>query len=178
MKKLHKSKLLKEYNYLFDFENIYEELNRLVELNKNKKLQLLIEVKPIKNCITINPTDLIYNNKNLSFIFMELLKEPDAPYTFDILFLIKGNNINNNSQLIINEIEKIIQNNQNNNNLFNFENTSIYYISYIISLLNDVIQKNIKDKKFIAKFLKSYILNYNIKNLNILKKDYNSNNNY
>ena len=181
IQKLHKNKPLKEYNYLNDFENIYDDFNKLFDFNNKTKKPLLLEVKSIKNHMTFNPVNIIYNNSKLSFILMNLLKESEAPYTFDILCLIKGNNIDNKSNLIMNEIEKVIRNNQNDINLFNFENTSIYYISYIIFNLNCVIQNNKNDHKFIDIFLKSYIWNKSIKNLNIINEDYklnsNSNNN-
>ena len=179
MEKLHKNPPLKEFNYLFDFTNIYEQLNLLYENQGKKKLPLIIEVTLIKeiykDILKINPIDTIYKKSQLPIILMNLLKEPEAPYTFDALCLIKEDNDSKNSNVINKEIENIIQNNKKSD-IFDFRNTSIYYISYIINGLNNVLQNNLNDK-FIDKFLKNYIWNDTIKNLNIINDEHNSNNN-
>ena len=175
--KLSKSTPIKlEYNFLKDFENIYEQLNRLNEWESKskKKFPLLIEVKvldPCKDIMKFNPSDIIYKKTNISLLFMNLLKEGDAPYTFDVLCLIRGNKNNNNSNIICTEIDNIIMNKSKNINLFNFQNASIYYMSYIITNLSNVIQARLSPQ-FINYFLKSEIWNNCIKNLNIIKDDY------
>ena len=165
-----------EYNYLKDFDNIYEQLNRLAdwESKSKKKLPLLIEVKtldPCKDIMKFNPIDIIYEKTNISFLLMNLLKDGDAPYTFDVLCLIRENKNNNNSNIICTEIDNIIMNKSKNSNLFNFQNASIYYISYIITNLSIVLQTRL-DSQFINYFLKSDIWNNCIKNLKIIKDDY------
>ena len=93
---------------------------------------------------------------------MDLLKEPETPYTYDILRLLKGiKNVN----MILREILDIIRNNKPSN-LFNFDNTSIYYKSYIINLLNMVLKAHF-DTNILEKFLKHYIWNNCIRNLNL-----------
>ena len=175
--KLSKSTPIRiEYNYLKDFEKIYEQLNRLNELESKskKKFPLLIEVKvldPCKDIMKFNPIDIIYKKTNISLLFMDLLKEGEAPYTFDVLCLIRGNKNNNNSNIICTEIDNIIMNKSKNYNLFNFQNASIYYMSYIITNLSIVIQERLSPQ-FINYFLKSEIWNNCIKNLNIIKDDY------
>ena len=178
---LNSNKNFRSYSFTFlnDFENIYNAFNYFLDFeNKgNKKYSLLIEVKQINNVckdiMKLNPIDIIYNKTNLPITLMNLLKEGEAPYTFDVLCLIRGNNNDNYSTVIINSIEKIIMNNgQNeNNSLFNFENKSIYYISFIISNLYNAIQKNINNK-FLEKFLNSNIWNNHIKNLKIIDDEY------
>ena len=176
--KLSKTTSIKiEYNYLKDFENnMYDQLNRLTEWDSKskKKIPLLIEVKtldPCKDIMKFNPIDIIYKKTNISLLFMNLLKEGDAPYTFDVLCLIRGNKNNNNSNIICTEIDNIIMNKSKNMNLFNFQNASIYYISYIITNLSNVIQVRLSPQ-FINYFLKTNIWNNCIKNLNIIKDDY------
>ena len=175
--KIIKTSTNKEFNYLKDFENIYDQLNGLEEWESKgkKKLPLLIEVKtidhPCKDILKFNPIDIVYNKSNLSLILMNLLKEGGAPYTFDVLCLIRANK-NNDSTVIIEEIKNIILGKNKNNDLFNFDNISIYYISYIISNLSKTIQSNL-NPSFIESFLKSDIWNNNIKNLNIISDDYN-----
>ena len=177
MEKLHKNGPLKEFNYLFDFTNIYEHLNLLYDNQGKKKLPLIIEVKAIKDIykdiLKINPIEIIYKKSKLPIILINLLKEPEAPYTFDVLSLIKEDNDNTSSNVIYNEIENTIKNNTINE-IFNFGNTSIFYISYIINRLNRVIQNNINDN-FIDKLLKSYVWNNTIKNLNIISDNYERN---
>ena len=166
---------LKEFNYYHDFSNIYEELNALYNFVAKKKHPLLLEAKFIKNNDNsrINPVDIIYKKSKLPIILMNLLKGPEESYTFDTLCLIKENN-NSDSDVIYGEIINNIMNNQKST-LFNFENTSIYYVSYIINILYGIIQCNISDGNFIDKFLKSNAWNEYIKNLNILKNDNNIN---
>ena len=175
--KICKSSINKEFNYLKDFENIYDQLNGLAEWESKgkKKLPLLIEVKtienPCKDILKFNPIEILYNKSNLSLTLMNLLKEGEAPYTFDVLCLVRGNQ-NDDSTVLIEEIKNIILGKNKNNDLFNFENTSIYYISYIISNLSKTIQSNL-NPSFIESFLKSDIWNNNIKNLNIISDEYN-----
>ena len=176
MEKLYKNNFLKIFNLYNDFDNIYDELNLLLNNFGRKKYPLLLEAKFIKNNDNsrINLIDIIYKKSDLPIILMNLLKGPEEPYTFDTLCLIKENN--NDSNVIFKRIIDIINNNEKNN-LFNFENTSIYYVSYIINILNEIIQISIVDGNFIDKFLKSNVWNENIKNLNIFKKDNNNNEN-
>ena len=180
MDKLYKNKSYRDYNFLNDFDNIYESLNGLYEFHNKgkKKFPLIIEVKLIKNIwkdiVRVNPLDIFYTKTKLPITLMNLLKGEEAPYTFDVLCLVKGNNNDSNSSVICKEIENIITSNNLKNDLFNFENSSIYYISYIISNLNDVIKKN-QSETFFEKFLKGDIWNKKIKNLNVINDDYNYN---
>ena len=176
MEKIYKNNVLKEYNYLNDFDNIYEQLNGLYEWNNcaKKKLTLLMEVKYIKNIgndiIKTNPYDIIYKKSRLPIMLMSLLKESDMPYSLDVLNLVKGYNNNDyNSNYLNKEIEKSITENIKNN-LFDYENTSIYYTSYIIFHLHNVIKNNLNNN-FINAFIKCYIWNEKIKDLNIINND-------
>ena len=140
-----------------------------MECEKNK-LTLLIEVKYIKNILSDiirkNPIDIIYKKSKLLIILMDLLKDPDTTYSLDVLRLIKGNNKDSNLNYLNNEIKEAIEENKKIN-FFEYENTSVYYISYIIYNLYSVI-KNHSNKNFIHIFLKSDIWNEKIKNLNIM----------
>ena len=177
--KIYKTLPLKEYNFLNDFENIYDQLNGLYDWNnqgKKKKFTLLIEVKLINNIgndiFKTNPVDIIYKKSKLPMFLMNLLKEEETPYTNDVLSLVKGNVNNNNA--INDEIKNLIINNKNSD-LFNFEKTSIYYISYIISNLNNTIKNNLNNNEFIDKFLVSHIWNDNIKNFDKINNGFNYN---
>ena len=186
MDKLYKNNNYRDFNILYDFINIYEQFNTLNDFYNSKgkkKYPLLIEVKMINNIwndiYKFNPIDIIYKKSQLPITLMNLLKGPEAPYTFDVLNLVKGNGGDNDFSAISNEIEKIINSNKNTNtpgkdDLFDFENTSIYYISYIISILNNVIKKNNNNNNFIYKFLNSHVWN-NVRNLNIINDDSNKN---
>ena len=174
MEKICAAKPLKEFNYLLDFDNIYDQLIGLSNYNNaKKKHSLLIVVKNIKNkdnnnILKINLIEIIYQKTNLPIILMDLLKEPETPYTYDVLSLIKENK---NSNILYKEIINTILNNKTSN-LFNFDNTSIYYKSYIINLLNLAFKVNL-DTNIIEKFIKHYIWNNCIKNLDVF-----NNNNY
>ena len=176
MDKIYKNRPIKEFNYLNDFDNIYEQLNGLYEWSNQgkKKYPFIIEVKLIKknilDIIKTNPLDIIYKNSKLPIMFMNLLREKNSPYSLDVLSLTKGKNNEDNYQILFTEIEAIIKDNKDENNYFNFDNASIYYISYMISNLYKVIKKNF-NINFIDKFLKSNIWNSNIKDLNIINDE-------
>ena len=176
MDKIYKNRPIKEFNSLNDFDNIYEQLNALYEWSNSgkKKYPFIIEVKLIKrnvlDIIKTNPLDLIYKNSKLPIMFMNLLREKNSPYSLDVLYLTRGKNNDENSQMLFTEIETTIKENKDEKNIFNFEDASIYYISYMISNLYKVIKKNF-NINFIDKFLKSNIWNINIKDLNIINDD-------
>ena len=176
MDKIYKNRPIKEFNYLNDFDNMYDQLNGLYEWNNQgkKKYPFIIEVKLInKNVLDViktNPLDIIYKKSKLPIMFMNLLRDKNSPYSLDVLLLTRGKNNDDNSQVLYTEIETAIKENKDEKNFFNFEDASIYYISYMISNLYKVIKKNF-NINFIDKFLKSNIWNTNIKGLNIINDD-------
>ena len=83
-------------------------------------------------------------------MFLSLLKTKEEKYIFDIINLIKDNKDLFN-KAIITEIENEI--NQNKEDLFNIENTSVYYINYILDNICEIISKKYD------LFIKSNLLN-------------------
>ena len=98
-------------------------------------------------------------------------KERNAEYILDVLILIKDEAQINNNKNIIEDIKEILlkQNSEKLNSIFDFTDTNIFYISYILSNLIQVINEiNEKDKNFINKiFLRNRVWTEKIKNIKI-----------
>ena len=156
-----------EFNLFYDFDNIYSLIDNIEKkINKNKS-PLIFKVIPQKD------------NKKIKYIkeliidfpkLIQLLKRKQVEYLLDVWCLIKEDNIKINPNVI--EIIKEILKDENSekfNSIFNFEDTNIYYISYILFHLNNVINElNANDDKFINNiFLKSKIWNGKIKNIKL-----------
>ena len=144
-----------EFNLFNDFDNIYTPLNELEkkfsEKNKGKKNPLIFEVKSIKNEKLNSIKNIIKKDQQLT----ELLKQKNAQYTFDVWLLVKEENQKNNANIIQNIKNLLLNNNEEKINSFlNFDNTNIYYISYILSNLMVAIDElNKGNNNFINKKL-------------------------
>ena len=145
-----------------DLENSYnafcaleEKINKVMNNNIENPLILKVEVKKendysqyIKKSIKDYPK------------LMKLLKRKNSECLLDVWCLIKEDEIKINNDII--QIIKDILNNKyedNIDNIFNFDETNIYYISYILFHLNSVINEyNQYNENFITDiFLKNKI---------------------
>ena len=163
-----------EFNLYNDFDNSYSIFNNLEQII-NKGSNKIDNENPL-----ILKIEIIKDNEKLKYIknlikdfpkLLELLKRKNSDYILDVWSLIKGeDNIKLNSNIIY-TIKEILNKDDNEelNSTFNFENTNIYYISYILFHLNNVINElNKTNDKFINDiFLKSRIWNEKLKKITI-----------
>ena len=161
-----------EFNMYDDFENTFSLLNDLEQA-------IYKDDDDIENHILIFRVEYLKENQNLAYIkklikdfpkLIELLKRKNSEYLIDIWCLIKEdchNKINPKITQIIKDIlneEKAEQ----LNSIFNFQDTNIYYISYILFHLFNIIKQLKSDDMFIKeKFLKSQIWQEKIKNIQL-----------
>ena len=175
-----------ELDLFNDYDNtysIFENLEKIIS-NKNKEekqngenkkkennIALIFKVKSLENEKLKNIKTLFKDVSKLT----ELLKCKNAEYILDVWSLIKDEDKSNININIIQNIKDILLKGDSNkyNSIFDFENTNIYYTSYILSNLIHVMNElNDKDKTFINKiFLKSWIWNEKIKNIKIEKNE-------
>ena len=164
-----------EFDLFNDFDNTYslienieQKINMLNNNNYNNKENILIfKVEAVKE------NEKIKYIKKLIKDFprlIKLLKREKSEYILDVWCLIKEDSIKISPNII--EIIKEILNEDNSeklNSTFNFKDTNIYYISYILFHLNNVINElNKANDKFINEiFLKSKIWNEKIKNIKL-----------
>ena len=161
-----------ELDLFNDFDNTYS----LIE-NMEKKLNLENKNKTDNENNLKFKVEVIKDFDKLKFIkktlkdfpkLIKLLKRKNTEYILDVWYLIKEDSIKISPNMI--EIIKEILNKENCeklNNIFNFEDTNIYYVSYILFHLNNVINElNRVNEKFINDiFLKSSIWKDKIKNI-------------
>ena len=158
-----------EFDLFNDYDNIYNLFNELeMELNDNntgKKFPLIFKVKSKDNEQLKNIKNIIKNIPQLT----KLLKQSNAKYILDVWLLVKDEAQNNNLNIYQKIKEILINKNMGNfNSIFNFENTNIYYISYILSILNGLINElNETDKNIINTFITNKIWTEKIKNIKI-----------
>ena len=157
-----------EFDLFNDYDNIYNLFNELErKLNDNNtgnKFPLIFKVKSKDNEKLKNIKNIIKNIPQLT----KLLKQSNAKYILDVWLLVKDEDNNLNIYQKIKEI--LINKNMGNlNSIFNFENININYISYILFILNGLINElNETDKNFINNtFLTNKILSEKIKNIKI-----------
>ena len=137
--------------------------------NKESKenITLIFKVKSVENKKLKQIKKIIKNIPQLT----KLLKRKNAEYILDVLILIKDEAQINNNKNIIEDIKEILlkQNSEKLNSIFDFNDTNIFYISYILSNLIQVINEiNEKDKNFINKiFLRNRVWTEKIKNIKI-----------
>ena len=173
-KKLQEELKAIEFDLFNDFDNTYTLFDNIEQkINKENKDTITSE-NPL-----ILKIEVIKDNENLKYIkklikdfpkLLELLKRKNSEYLLDVWCLIKEDNIKINSN-IIDMIKEILnkENSEKINSIFNFEDTNIYYLSYILFHLNNVIKElNKTNDKFINDiFLKSKIWNEKIKNIKL-----------
>ena len=164
-----------EFDLFNDFDNTYtllenieQKINMLNKNNNNNSENILIfKVEAIKE------NEKIKYIKKLIKDFprlIKLLKRKNSEYILDVWCLIKEDSMKLSPNII--EIIKEILNEDNCeklNSTFNFEDTNIYYVSYILFHLNNVINElNKTNDKFINNiFLKSKIWNEKLKNIKL-----------
>ena len=149
------------YNDLDNSYNAFTELGKKINsvLNNNIENPLILKVEVKKE------------NEHFKFIkriikdypkLMHLLKRKHSECLLDVWCLIKEDELKINND-IINMIKDILYNKNEDNldNIFNFNETNIYYISFILFHLNSVINEYTKsNEQFISEvFLQSKIWN-------------------
>ena len=161
-----------EFNMYDDFENTYSLLDDLEQ-------KIFKGDDDIENHILIFRVEYVKENEKLSYIkklikdfpkLIELLKRKNSEYLLDVWCLIKEDG-NNKINPKISQIIKDILNEEKKeqlNSIFNFQDTNIYYISYILFHLFNVIKELKGDDTFIKeKFLKSPIWQEKIKSIKL-----------
>ena len=127
--------------------------NRRTKEKKEKdenKISIIFKVECIKSEKLSNIKKIIKNVPLLT----KLLKNKNEEYNLDVWSLIKEESQSNNNINIMQNIKEILLNKDSEliNSIFDFEETNIYYISYILSNLIKVINDfNQKDKSFLNK---------------------------
>ena len=164
-----------------DFVNIYIKFPELFDnqLKKGKKEIIpVFIVKKIKNPLNDenrqNIKKVIDTHSSLQEKLMKLLKNKNGDYTQEIWNMIKGKKTFFNTKIFgfFNDLNNIENKNQLEE-VFNLENSSMFYINYILYNLYLFFSNKEKPKKNeINNFIKSNIWKNKIKNLSI-----NSNNN-
>ena len=154
---------------IIDIQNKENRKNEENKDNKENNLSLIFKVKSTENENLKNIKNIIKNVPQLT----NLLKRKDSEYILDVWLLIKDENETNNNLTLIQNIKEILLKNNSDkiNSIFSFEEKNIYYISYILSNLIEVIKElNEKDKDFISeKFLTNTIWKEKLKNIEIEK---------
>ena len=176
-KKMQERLKVFELDLFNDFNNTYLMFNNIEKIIANNKKENKIDCKINNNIALIFKVKSIENDK-LEYIkkilinipeLTKLLKSKNSEYILDLWSLIKDETQLNNNTNLINNIKSIFtkEDSEKINNIFNFENTNIYYISYILSNFIQIINElNEKDKSFISKiFLKNKIWTEKIKNI-------------
>ena len=175
IKKYEQNQVTKIYNLFKDTENIYDYIN-----NKKKKKDEIdtFLVEKIKNPLCDDTKDnlrkLILNNSQLTDVLKKLLKEKDIDFVNDIFYIIKDkvqqdNNLGDKGFKIINDI--ITNYNKENNGLlnelFNFNESNLFFMNHILSNINDFIKSKDKKEDILRKFIKSPLWTKKLKNFEI-----------
>ena len=166
-----------EFDLYNDFDNTCSKINDIEQIIKNKGNIIIDYESPLMLKI-----EVLKENPELKYIkslikdfpkLIELLKRKNSEYLLDIWCLIKEENIKLNENIIKNIKTILNEKNSDINSIFNFEDTNIYYISYILFHLYNVINElNLANKKFInEQFLTSKIWEEKIKNIKIEKSE-------
>ena len=151
-------------------ENNKNNKNKEKENEKEKEdITLIFRVKSKENKKLKEIKELIKNVPQLT----RLLKRKNAEYILDVWILIKDESQTNNNINIIQDIKEILLKNnlEKLDSIFDFNETNIYYISFILSNLIHVINE-IKNKNFINEiFIKSKIWTEKLSNIKIENND-------
>ena len=179
-----------EFNLLLDYINIFEVFQELKQniKKKNKKENEdnlpLFTVEKINNPLSDKNSDnlknLIAKNEELMNILKELSKNKNNDYALDIWSIINDKKeVNKDKEKETNRIiEDLIKNSENKsedkndqllNQLFNFDESNIFYMNYNLSQIYNYMNKqDEKTKKDIVhKFINCSIWQKKIKNLSI-----------
>ena len=184
-KKIQNELLGFEFDLFNDFNNtclLFDNLEKIIA-NKSKSIKnkdgknnenniaLIFKVKSIENDKLKYIKKIIKNVPQLT----KLLKSKNEEYILDVWSLIKDETQLYNNTNVINSIKDIIMKEdiEKINNIFDFQETNIYYISYILSNLIQVINElKVKNKSFINEiFIKNKIWTEKIKSIKIEKSN-------
>ena len=166
-------------NLLEDYFPIYNAIKSIYNPTPKKNEPMItIIVKKIINPLNeeknANIKNIIKSNKELLSIFRDLLKKRNSNNTLDILEIVKDND-DFIKKGIFDDFNKLITEPHLNTNLlnelFNFNDASIFYKNLIMSNLYEFIQKN--EANIVNKFIKSDIWENKLKNIDIknIKKE-------
>ena len=173
-------------NILSDYINIYDILDKKKKKNEFDNFNVQKISNPFSDDAYDNLRKLIINDKNLNNYLKMLLKDKSIDFASDIFGLINDKIENNN--IINNEGNNIINKLINNTNkinsdellneLFNFDDTDLFYMNYTLNSIFNFLKNNNNNNKnsdLINKFIKSDLWNKKIKLLNIKINDLNDN---
>jgi hypothetical protein len=161
-----------EFNMYDDFENTYSLLNDLEQ-------KIYKGDDDIENHILIFRVEYLKENGKLAYIkklikdfpkLIELLKRKNSEYLQDVWCLIKEDGSNKINPKISQIIKDILNEEKKEqlDSIFNFQDTNIYYISYILFHLFNVIKELKSNDIFIKeKFLQSPIWQEKIKSIKL-----------
>ena len=165
------------YNLFDDFINIYTSLPGLDDYvnKKNKKDEkpFIFSIKKIKNPMNDeninNLKNTINSNPELIKILMNLLKNKSGNYTKDIWNMIKDkDDFIKNEKGIFKNFNDLInrENNELLNELFNFEDSSTFYMNFILQCFYKFLSNDKeKEKEKVNKLINSNLWKSKLKNL-------------
>ena len=164
-------------NLLDDYFPIYGPIKSIFNQTSKKNGQKInISVRKIKNPLNDekkpNIKNIIKSNKELLSILRDLLKKRNSDNTLDILEIVKDNSDDFIKKGIFDDFNKLINEPNTNTNLlnelFNFNDASIFYKNLILSNLFNFLTKSvINEPNVISKFIESSIWNNKLKNIEI-----------
>ena len=158
----NKKNVLRQFDLCDDFDLFVEKVFKDEKIKSKKKYE--IQVKNTHNPLIDlenNPQKILTNDENFQKNLTNLLRDKNKSYLNEVWNLLKekmekNKHIKNQIKNIVNEENK---NEDEINTTFDFLNTSVYYVSYIISNINEILQEEIKkdNNKFIEDFTKCKI---------------------
>ena len=159
----NRKKIIREFDMTDDFDLFNETVFKGEKINYEK--YYLIQISNYHNPLIDlenNPQKILMNNDAFQKILIDLLRDKNKSYINEVWYLIKekiekNEHIKKEIRKIVNEYKEEYDNEINS--IFDFENTSVYYISYIVSNINEIlnIEKNNNNMKFIEDFINSKI---------------------
>ena len=166
----NRKKIIREFDMTDDFDLFNETVFKGEKINYEK--YYLIQISNYHNPLIDlenNPQKILMNNDAFQKILIDLLRDKNKSYINEVWYLIKekiekNEHIKNEIRKFVNEYKE--EYDKEINLIFDFENTSIYYISYIISNIYEIlnIEKNNNNMKFIEDFINSKINKEKLKN--------------
>ena len=154
-----KKKIIREFDLCDDFELFNQIVFKDEKINNEKMytIKIINEHNPLID-LEKNPQKILTENENFQQKLTDLLKDKNKSYLNEVWNLVKEKMEKNVH--IKNQIKKIVNENKEeyeNEIVFDFMNTSVYYISYIISNINEIVQSEKNNNKFIENFISSKI---------------------
>ena len=167
----NRKKIIREFDMTDDFDLFNETVFKGEKINYEKYYYIKITNyhNPLID-LENNPQKILTNNEGFQKILTDLIRDKNKSYLNEVWNLIKekiekNEHIKNEIRKIVNEYKEEFD--KEINLIFDFENTSVYYISYIISNINEIlnIEKNNNNMKFIEDFINSKIYKEKLYNL-------------